>query len=527
MKRLTLFISCLTVVLLAASTFLFLGQTAQAVETQTVYLHKEVTKNAEVTTDQTMLTEKQGINGAEFTVVDITNYLRNSTASLADAMETVKKVTKADIAGVALGQSLSAYPGMQVVGKGMTGRKAVPNDEGKMVETDGVFQTSLAKKSGTYDASYLFVETGSVPHAGASDNVIMHFPVLNEATKEEEEHVHVYSKNDIVMELPDIHKELSEKHQDFAYGEVIQYKAVLTIPTMIGSYQYFRVEDLPDKQLTAELDSIVLTDNQGNLIAPAIYQVSAKDNGFVIEFQPAQLAIYQGTELTLTYHLKLAEGSEPDAAFYNTIRLHYHDSTDEQQEESRSKEVYTGGYRFIKVDADQQEKTLNGAAFVIRNSKEQYLTNRFTWKETTDSLNDQELFRITSNQEGAFEVRGLAYGTYYLEEVVAPNGYRRLSDPVEFKVEKNTYSAGTQAEGILKVVNSKLPDTGTSVDPPRRGGTNATTVTNRMSKSLPQTGEKLGTAGVAAGTLIIAFVLGLFWFKKKQQINENGGNKKK
>ena len=56
-------------------------------------------------------------------------------------------------------------------------------------------------------------------------------------------------------------------------------------------------------------------------------------------------------------------------------------------------------------------------------------------------------------------MKGLAYGTYQIEETIAPDGYRRLQKPIDFKIEKNTYEAG-KTTGALEVVNSKLPNTG-------------------------------------------------------------------
>lgn len=51
---------------------------------------------------------------------------------------------------------------------------------------------------------------------------------------------------------------------------------------------------------------------------------------------------------------------------------------------------------------------------------------------------------LTSDNEGRFEVVGLAYGSYKLEEIQAPKGYAKLSD-IDFTVSNGSY-AGTAAE---------------------------------------------------------------------------------
>ncbi len=518
--------------LMILGSFVFPGN-ASAADTATVYLYKQVTKGegsteAAVNANQNMLTEKQGINGVEFTVVDITQYVRNH-ASLNDALEEAKALTKADVSSLSLGQSVSGRNGMTVAAKGQTQRMSVPNKQGQMTETDGVLKLSLAKKNAAHDASYLIIETQSVDAARASDNLILNFP-----TENDEDDIHVYSKNDTTLELPSIEKTLAEDHQDFAYEDAIKYEIKVKIPTLITVYQYFRVVDEPDPALTADVDSLEVTVN-GTALDPSWYQVEAKDNGFVIDFNPSRLAPFNGRELKVTYQLKLNQGVEPDTPFYNKAYLRYHNSTQEGELEDTSREVLTGGRRFIKLDASDQKQTLSNASFVIKNESDEYLTTNYTWKKA-ETPNDQELFRITSNQEGTFEIKGLAYGTYHLEEVVAPSGYRLLSRAVDFEVEKNTYLAGEQPAPMLEVLNSKLPNTGNPPgETPRTPGdpisqvtrTVGGTTTPSSSRSLPKTGEQVSIKGVIAGSLIVAFVLTLVWFKNKQQkINKNGGEKR-
>lgn len=60
---------------------------------------------------------------------------------------------------------------------------------------------------------------------------------------------------------------------------------------------------------------------------------------------------------------------------------------------------------------------------------------------------------LTSDAQGRFEIKGLAYGKYKLEEKTAPKGFAKLSGDIEFTVAKETY-AGTNAELQYNLANA-------------------------------------------------------------------------
>lgn len=524
MKKTSIFLTGLSFLAIFVGSFIFPNQTLAA-ETQTVYLHKQVTTGEAVTeaaakNNQTMMTEKRGVNGVEFTVIDITQFVRNH-ASLETALEEAKEVTKKEVTGLTIGQEITGYSGMTVIAKGKTERTAMLDKEGKTIETDGVMKLALAKKVASYDASYLFVETVSVDSARPSDNLILNFPAENE-----EEDIHVYSKNDMFLELPTLEKELNEDHQDFSYNEEIDYEISVMVPTLIATYQYFKVVDVPDKSLSVDLASLQVTEN-GKDVDHSWYQIEVKDNGFILNFDPSKLAPLNSKKLRIAYQLSLDKEAQPDAPFYNQAYLRYHNAIQEDELQSRSKEVFTGGYRFIKVDAANQKQVLSDAAFIVKNEKDEYLTTDYKWKNTK-ATDDQELFRITSNQEGAFEIRGLAYSKYFLEEVVAPKGYRLLDKPIEFTIEKNTYLAENQPAPMLPVLNSKLPSTGSPGTTNQAGRVTTTTAPTRTSRLLPQTGEQASVKAVILGSLMVAMVLTQLWFNRnKQQKRKHYGGETK
>ncbi|NVF11165.1 isopeptide-forming domain-containing fimbrial protein [Anaerococcus sp. AGMB00486] len=67
--------------------------------------------------------------------------------------------------------------------------------------------------------------------------------------------------------------------------------------------------------------------------------------------------------------------------------------------------------------------------------------NAYTWGEKAD----ENVVVVTSDGQGRFEIQGLAYGKYKLEEKTAPKGYAARNDKPEFTVEKGSY-AGVDSE---------------------------------------------------------------------------------
>lgn len=158
-------------------------------------------------------------------------------------------------------------------------------------------------------------------------------------------------------------------------------------------------------------------------------------------------------------------------------------------------EVVNGGKKFVKTNQDKTER-LAGAEFYVKNKAGQYLAiktkddtakdeakkaldkaieeynaltkeqqegadgtarkaeinklqeaynkafieaaQQYTWVEAKDI---DKAIVLTSNAKGQFEIKGLEYGTYFLEEKTAPAGYAKLNGTIEFKVEEGSYTS--------------------------------------------------------------------------------------
>lgn len=156
--------------------------------------------------------------------------------------------------------------------------------------------------------------------------------------------------------------------------------------------------------------------------------------------------------------------------------------------------VVTGGKRFVKTNQEGTER-LAGAEFYVKNSEGKYLVadqkdstkvtdaknalikeveeyNKLDADKQTDAekakvTKAQEAYNkafvenataykwedktdnavvLTSDGEGKFEITGLEYGTYYLEEKTAPKGFAKLNGDIKFIVAKGSYAGDSAKE---------------------------------------------------------------------------------
>lgn len=149
--------------------------------------------------------------------------------------------------------------------------------------------------------------------------------------------------------------------------------------------------------------------------------------------------------------------------------------------------IAVGGLSLMKTDLTGNP--LEGAVFqVYRPIREGELGNRNVEKKMISvggenrimvpesfwdsrEMTGRKLMEAVTDRNGKASIFGLSYGTYYLLETRAPEGYNRITDPIRVTVHK--YSHLTEADGIcddknilidntLHIINVRysLPDTG-------------------------------------------------------------------
>ncbi|HFI0330521.1 TPA: SpaH/EbpB family LPXTG-anchored major pilin [Streptococcus suis] len=361
----------------------------------------------------------------------------------------------------------------------------------------GAATFTLPKKSGGKNAVYVFVEQPKTGITAAEKNLVLSFPVyeLNgdgTYTDNELSTIHLYPKNttETITPVKEITTPNADTagHNNYNVGQDIGFKLSTVIPANIGikevdgdtpHYNTFGLIDTHDTTLTFnptgthKLEvagtTTVLTEGETADYTIVVGEPTpdAGKATFKVKLTQAginKLAKHGGETLEFTYTMKLNATAVMDTKNVNKVTVEYGRKTDTFDdvvtEPGNEKEVYTGGYRFIKTDVSTN-KPLAGATFVVRNAATagQYLKINDTTKEISWVTSDADATKFTTGANGIVDIKGLTYGTYYLEETIAPKDYVKLSERIKFTVAFGSYTTTTPTE-VANTPKGFLPKTG-------------------------------------------------------------------
>ena len=255
-----------------------------------------------------------------------------------------------------------------------------------------------------------------------------------------------------------------------------------------------------------------------DILSPnGVFGIDIAENGFRLEFNPTLLMDYRDDDIVIRYEMALSEEAIADVTYLNEGKLEYDNNVLIDRDIVR-----TGGYRFVKVDIRDEERTLADAHFVLRNSENNYLVNvngLHNWV-----ANKEEATTFISDAEGSILISGLKYGRYYLEETKAPFRYVLSTTPVAFDVMYGTYNPGATMNIVNQPERPRLPITGGKIPPtpaperPRLPITRGEVPAERP--RLPRTGENVNIVLMAMGIMFISLAVVIL-------TNENGKGGKK
>ena len=455
-------------------------------EKVSITLHKVKDYTGEITnTGEIVNGEYNFLPGITFNAYDVTT---EYYAAYDVSVET-KTVSEA------ITDAVAAVKG--VAGVAPSGKDAVGT---QTTAADGSATFSLNAKSGTRDAVYLFVEQASDDVKTIADNLVVSLPIYKQNTNDTVlTNIHLYPKN-ITKEIPFdkeiTNKKNSKKQTDFSIGQTINYKLTATIPANIAEtklvndesqnvYNFFQfVDTFKTSQLTfineASPYSVTVAGETTLTLTQGIdYTVKvAKDDvkltttvtTALTEAGIDKLATHANKEISFNYQMKINSLDYIDTDIVNTAKATFgHDGENGWKKDTKedSETVKTGGYKFVKVDVNNNNKTLEGAGFVVRKSTAadaEYFVATADGGQWVTETDKAKATVYTTTENGIVDVKGLEYGTYQLQEITAPTGYALptgLAAYTQFVVTDNSYT--TTSTTHLKIVNTPkgfLPSTG-------------------------------------------------------------------
>lgn len=292
--------------------------------------------------------------------------------------------------------------------------------------------------------------------------------------------IHLYPKNETAKD-----EKVFENPEDFTVvdingkeyfnittGDILDFSVYLNIPFDIAEVEQLSLTDTPTPGLAyakdAEGKDSTVIEGFENGVDYTITEDGA--GGFTIDFKVGSDALLDraGSLIVIKYKMQLTAEVTPDTIHGNSAQVSIDNvlqdkiiTTTDPEEFPEIPEFFTGGHKFIKLDA-QSGSPLFDARFIISNLEGQYA------KLTTNSKGEyvfvewvgvDEATEIRSASDGTFSVIGLLHGNYKLTETKAPTDeYVKIDVELDFTV-KEGYTT-SELQKILNHRKGLLPSTG-------------------------------------------------------------------
>lgn len=265
---------------------------------------------------------------------------------------------------------------------------------------------------------------------------------------------------------PEVDKEVKEnstgvygKENDATIGDTVEFKSTITTGAGFKDYVLY---DKMSTGLTLNPGSIkayVIDNNDEVAIDEQYYTVNENVAGytFTVTFDNEFIAKQpRNTKIVVKYTATLNENATIEGTGNtNETNLKYGNDTTETKKTT----TYTYKFNLKKTDADENE--IKGAEFKLYKDNKEILV---VLENEADSI-----YRVAVAGEtgvtikvGHATIKGLDAETYYLEEVVSPEGYNKLTSKqkVEVKGKNNDNSFHINDISVVNYTGSLLPETG-------------------------------------------------------------------
>lgn len=272
--------------------------------------------------------------------------------------------------------------------------------------------------------------------------------ILNTAT----DVLDIYEKNGV----PTVDKTVSQSSA--AVGDTVKFTVKITAGGKADTS--YILHDKMTEGLTLNADSFTVVVD-GKAVDASNYTITTEnlddDCTFEIVFNQAYTAtLDRNTVIIVEYTATVNEKAIVNSVDTNEAKVQYGNT----YSPSSTKEVKNYEFNLIKVD--EERKTLDGAQFKLYDAATG--GNEILLKKVTE--NGETFYRPIKDGEtadayieaGTVSIRGLEFGTYYLEEIKAPEGYNQLV--ARQIVNLNEDITVSNEVTVVNTTGSMLPHTG-------------------------------------------------------------------
>lgn len=370
----------------------------------------------------------------------------------------------------------------------------------------------------TEDGVYLVKE---LPNALVEDSSVFYVTLPDYSRCDENGNpsytITAYPKNTVKTDKVEIEKDVTDldnEHDSFDVGEDHTWIIQSSIPNSITSGTTYEISDTLDKRLTLmSVDQVTLANDSGTFgnsedpaYVPDAEETPTGQESMVLE-KDMDYAVHisktESGEDTFTVSLtsagiqKIASSTSADRSSYElrvyfTAQINTNASMGENipnqahisytnklnktyTSDSDQPEVHTGGIQLLKTDSDTNAR-LKGAVFTVyREATSEDLASGVKYQEiktgditrklipvsfyANPSMSGDKVTSLTTNENGAGYIYGLAYGDYYLIETTAPDGYNKLPAPLKFTISASSHTEECQII-VQNTAGVELPSTG-------------------------------------------------------------------